>query len=201
MDENKVKKWIFELAELSVQLEKKGGPARAGRLFEKFATKQDEILEECGLPSTPVYLGLLEFSSAPWDKDVEKLVELLKKEAAAYRAEYGDKPELEILIAAKVAKRDPMMVLPEIHVATHTYTIWVYNNILMHYADSTENVLDELMRTKDSDALDLIGRTETDPFADRKTVIADLESRGFRYVRQFFEESEQFIRQLLGDEK
>jgi hypothetical protein len=199
MDEKKMKKAILELAELCVKLDQRGGPEKAGRLFEKTFMKQDDILEEFGLPSTPVYQSLLEFTSIPWDQEVDKLIALLQSEAVKYREEYGDKPELEILKAAKETKRDPMMVLPEIHVSTHVYTIWVYNNILLKDADTIENVLEELQRTKEGDVLDLIGQANYDAFADRKSLIEDLESKGFLYVRPFLEQVEDFLLQVFGD--
>ena len=65
MNEFELRAAIKEIAEMDVDLTKKGGPSRSKRLFEKLIFKQKEVLEHYKLPDNPYYQGLLEFKAIP----------------------------------------------------------------------------------------------------------------------------------------
>jgi hypothetical protein len=158
MNEQEMKKSIMELAQMNVELNAKGGPGKAGKLFEKLLEKQDEVLETLGLPNTPYYQQLLEFDSVPWDNEFEKLVQLLQHEIENQKAK-PQKSDVEILREAVQIKRDGYFILPQIGIPTHCYTLYVYNYILMLEHDSPENVLAELKLANDGllNTLGIIG--------------------------------------------
>jgi uncharacterized protein YlaN (UPF0358 family) len=95
VDELEIRQIIKELAELDVELAKKGGATQSGKLFEKILQKEDELLEKLGLPSTPYYQELLQFDSIPWDKEIDDLTELLYHEVER-RKKDAPNSELEL---------------------------------------------------------------------------------------------------------
>jgi hypothetical protein len=186
MDNAEIRQIIKELAELDVQLARKGGPSKSGKLFEKILEKEDDLLEKFGLPSTPYYQGLLQFDSIPWDKEIDDLINLLHHEAEN-RKKDSPNSELELLIEAKKTNRDPMFILPQIGIRTHTYTLFVYNNILMYGQDSPENILSELKLVNSDEMLDILGRMQnsTERLENVEENVASLEKKGLKYVRQY----------------
>jgi len=186
MDKTELRQIIKELANLDVELAKKGGPEKSGKLFERILQKEDELLEKIGLPCTPYYQGLLQFDSIPWDKEINNLIELLYHEVEQ-RKKSAPKSELELLIEAKETNRDPMFILPQIGIATHVYPLFVYNNILMYGQDSPENILSELKLVNNSELLDILGKMSgsTEWIENVEEQITSLEKRGLKYIRQY----------------
>jgi hypothetical protein len=186
MDKTELRQIIKELANLDVELAKKGGPEKSGKLFERILQKEDELLEKIGLPCTPYYQGLLQFDSIPWDKEINNLIELLYHEVEQ-RKKSTPKSELELLIEVKETNRDPMFILPQIGIATHVYPLFVYNNILMYGQDSPENILSELKLVNNSELLDILGKMNgsTEWIENVEEQITSLEKRGLKYIRQY----------------
>jgi len=186
MEKDAIRQIIKELAELNVQLDKKGGPSKAGKFFEKILEKEDDLLEKIGLPCTPYYEGLLQFDSIPWDKEIDDLITLLEHEAENRKKE-NPKSEIELLIEAKETNRDPMFILPQIGIKPHTYTLFVYNNILKNGKDSPENILSELKLANSDELLDITGRmhVSSEWLENTEETITSLEKKGLKYVRQY----------------
>jgi len=186
MDTTELRQSIKELAELDVALAKKGGPAKSGKRFEKILQKEDELLEKLGLPSTPYYQELLQFDSIPWDKEIDDLIKILHHEVES-RKKDAPNSELELLIEAKKANRDPMFILPQLGIATHVYPLFVYNNILMYGQDTTENILTELKLVNNNELLDILGRMSVsiEWIENVEGKISSLEKRGLKYIRQY----------------
>jgi hypothetical protein len=186
MNKLEVRQNIKELAELDVELAKKGGATKSGKLFEKILQKEDELLEKLGLPSTPYYQGLLQFDSIPWDKEIDDLIEILYHEVEQ-RKKSTSNSELELLIEAKEINRDPMFILPQLGIATHVYPLFVYNNILMYGQDTPENILSELKLVNNNELLDILGRmsVSTEWIENAEEKITSLEKRGLKYIRQY----------------
>jgi len=186
MNKDEIRQTIKELAELDVQLVKKGGPSKSGNLFEKILQKENDLLEKFGLPGTPYYHGLLQFDSIPWDKEIDDLITLLYHEAEN-RKKDSPNSELELLIEAKKTNRDPMFILPQIGIKTHTYTLFVYNNILMYGQDSPENILSELKLANSDELLNITGkmRYSEEWLENIEEKITSLEKKGLKYIRQY----------------
>jgi hypothetical protein len=171
---------------MEVDLSKKGGPEKAGKLFEKILLKTDNILAELGLPSTPYYQGLLEFEAVLWDKELDDLINLLCRESNEKKAA-DPKAEIDILVDAMNTNRDPMFILPQIGIATHTYTLWVYNVILLKHEDTPVNVLAELKKSMEGDLLNQIGIIDSRLVNNFEDAVSSLEKNGLRYIRQYAE--------------
>jgi len=186
MTKNELRQAITELAQMDVDLSKKGGPEKAGKLFEKILTKTDAILAELGLPSTPYYQGLLEFDAVPWDKELDELINLLCRESEE-KKDSAPENEIDILANAIHTERDPMFILPQIGILTHTYTLWVYNTILLKHEDTPANVLAELKKSMDGDLLNQIGTIDSRLVNNFEDAVSVLENKGLRYIRQFAE--------------
>ena len=186
MNENELRTALKELAVMDVDLKKRGGPSRAGKLFERILEKEQELLEELALPNTPYYQGLLQFDSIPWDKEIDDLISLLYREIES-RKNIDKKSDLELLIEAKKTNRDPMFILPRLGIATHVYTEFVYNKILMHGQDEPEHILSELKLANNPDLLDITGRMRFSPdwLDNAEEQIASLEGKGLKYIRQY----------------
>ena len=186
MNENELREAIKELARLDVELKKKGGPSRSGNLFERILMKEQDLLEKLDLPNTPYYHGLLQFDSIPWDNEIDNLINLLYQETEI-RKNMNKKSDLELLIEARESNRDPMFILPQLGIATHVYTLFVYNNILMHNQDEPENVLSELKLANNPDLLDITGKMHFSPdwLKNAEEQIAFLEGKGLKYIRQY----------------
>jgi len=176
---------IKELAQKNVDLDKKGGPERAGRLFEKCLEIEDAILAYYKIPSNPYYQSFLRFDSVPWDNEIDKLIEFLERESKNLK-EGPNKSDVEILIESKARKRDPMFALPAIGVTPHVYSIWVYENILLKSRDMVENVLIEFKRLN-YDLLDTIGNMDNknEWRKNPEEFIKTMEKKGLIYIRSY----------------
>ena len=173
------------LATLQIILTKKGGPSSDGDLFEQILDIQDTILSKFGLPASPDNEALLFFNSDPSDDEINVRIEQLNEEATKYLSS-KTKTDLQILRGAQLTKQDPMYVLPELKIRTHSYTLFVYNNILLKEKDSPENVLLELKMINDYPyILGLLGRMEQGILDNESDVIEFLEKIGVRYIQQF----------------
>ena len=181
-----LRKSIAELARMNIDLEKKGGPSKAGKLFERILEKEQELLEKLDLPNTPYYQGLLRFDSIPWEKEIDDLINLLYREIENQKTK-EKKSDIELLIEAKKSNRDPMFILPQLGIETHVYTLFVYNNILMFGQDEPENILSELKLVNNFDLLEITGKMKysTDWLERAEKQIAFLEGKGLKYIRQY----------------
>jgi len=97
---------------------------------------------------------------------------------------------VEEFIFPKVSKksnRDPMFILPQLGIQTHVYTLFVYNTILMCGQDEPERILEEFKLANNLDFLDTLGKmnSSTDWLKNAEDEIANLEKKGFKYVRQY----------------
>ena len=117
------------------------------------------------------------------DSEVDELIELFNRKVQSK----NPKSEIELLIEAKNANSDPMLILPELGIKTHVYTLFIYNNILLNGNDTPENILSELKLSNDCDLLNTIGlmNFSTDWLQNPEEKIASLEEKGLKYIRQF----------------
>ena len=170
---------------MEVDLKKKDGFEEEGELYECIMLKQEDLLEELGLPNTPVNLGYLHFKYIPWDKEIDDLINHLYDEIEI-RKNKEKKSDLGLLIDAR--NQDPMFILPQLGIVTHVYTVFVYENILMHNQDEPENILSELkLVNSDTDLLNTIGKMDisTKWLKSAEKHIVSLEKKGLKYIRQY----------------
>jgi len=185
MNKDELRKRIEEIAYMEVELERRGGFEEDGELYESIMLKQEDLLEELGLPDTPANHGCLHFNYIPWDKEIDDLINLLYDEIEKQKNK-DKKSDLELLIDSR--NQDPMFILPQLGITTHVYTVFVYENIFMPNKDEPENVLSELkMVNNDSDLLNTIGKMDisTKWLKNAEKHIASLEKKGLKYIRQY----------------
>ena len=152
MNENELRKSIEELARL----------IKSRQAVWAYSGEIARIAGKLDLPNTPYYNGLLQFESIPWDKEIDDLINLLYQEIGSQKNK-DKKSDLELLIEARESNRDPMFILPQLGIATHVYTLFVYNNILIHNQDEPENILSELKLANNPDLLDITGKMKFSP--------------------------------------
>jgi hypothetical protein len=179
---------LIGLANLQVILDKKGGPTVDGGLFEEILGIQEDILHKFGLPISPDYEELLWFKKVPSDIEMGARIQQLHSAASDYLLSNA-KSELQVLLEAQQTRQDPQYVLPELKIATHIYTIFVYEKILLEQKDSVENILHSLKFSSHYDILNALGSLCFVPTDQDSAIIHFLKSIGVKYVDQFLLEN------------
>jgi len=183
--QEKIKNALAGLAKLQIALDKKGGPSEDGQLFEEILTLQDGILSHFGLPPTDENTKLLWFNgSVPTHLEVEERVRQLHKAAKEYLLSPA-KPETQILKDAQENKASAFSTLPELGITTHSYTIFVYEKILLAKRDKIENVLEELRRANQPRMLTILGHLSEGNMEKPHEVIEVLKHLGLKYIDDF----------------
>ena len=180
-----IKNGLSGLAKLQIALDKKGGPSEDGQLFEEILSLQDGILRSFGLPPTEENEKLLWFNgNVPTHLEVAERVKQLHKAAQEYLLSPA-KPETQILKDAQENKASAFSTLPELGITTHSYTIFVYEKILLAKRDNVENVLAELKRANQPRMLTILGHLSEGNMEKPHEVIEVLKSLGLKYLDDF----------------
>ena len=183
--QEQIKNALTELAKLQIALDKKGGHSEDGQLFEEILTLQDGILRNFGLPPTQENTKLLWFNlSVPTHLEVEERVRQLHKTAKEYLLSPA-KPEIQILKDAQENKASAFSTLPELGITTHSYTLFIYEKILLGKRDKIENVLEELRRVNQPRMLAILGHLSEGNMEKPHEVIEVLKHLGLKYIDDF----------------
>lgn len=147
---------IAKLAKLQIKLEEKGGPTEDGDLFEEILDIESEILTSFGLPEDSHYGNLIFFEVLPSELEILAIISNLHEVAKDYLL---DDPlsDIQVLKNAQEFNQDVSSVLAELKVKNHSYTHFVFDEILLKKKDTVENVLHELKLTKDFEILNILG--------------------------------------------
>ena len=181
---NSLKPTLIELAKLQIELAQKGGATKDGELYERTVEIQEDILNSFGLPTSSENEELVWFNTPPTDTEVDERINLLHKSAATYLLS-NVKSELQTLRDAQEFNQDPFTVLPELKIANHVYTLFVFNEILLKRKDTLENILHELKLTTQYDILNTLGGLALGTLKDRSTIIDNLKAVGAKYIDQY----------------
>jgi hypothetical protein len=158
---------LKEYLNKKILLETEGGPDSNGQLFEEVLILEDEILQHFGIPCAKKFASIL------WElknqEDIDVIINKLSFEAQEY-LKSPVKPYREILSDAVINKSDPFDILPELGIITHDYTLFIYTQILLTGKSDIENILCELIKTKEDD--DLLSKiymlgTKPEPSVDK----------------------------------
>ncbi len=175
---------LKELAINQVALEENNGPESNGELFENILEIQDSILNKFGLPITSNNETFLIFNNIPTDFEINEKIKLLNQTATDYLLS-NVKTDIQILRDAKELKQDAFIVLPELKIPTHAYTIFVYDEILLNEKDSIENVLIDLRLVNKPEILNALGRLIQGDNEDAAKASEYLKNYSIRYIQQF----------------
>jgi hypothetical protein len=181
---------IKKFVALCIELESKGGSEEDGYLFEDALELQTRILDSVGLPETPDYVKLLHFDTPPDTEEINEVADRLYQAAAEYLSE-PVKTDYQILQEGQSAKLGVFYVLPKMKIMTHVYTLFVYDEILLKYKDSIDNVLRELQLFNKTPWLPgRIGRLYRFGYDETskkvQKLIALIEPYGLKYFQDFF---------------
>ena len=140
-----LKNALKALAKIQLQIDSNGGPDENGELFEEYFLLRGKILENFGLPNKEEFSKIFWVESLPTELEVDEKIQRLHQAAKDYLLSPA-KSELQILKDAQENKQSAFDTLPELGIATHSYTIFIYNQILLPKRDKNENILAELKR-------------------------------------------------------
>lgn len=165
-------------------LEKKGGPEKDGKLFEKVYNLEDKILKKFGLPSINEYSEVLWNLQINSESDIEKAINLLAKKAKTYLS----KPAINLIALinnAKAQKTEAYDFLKEIGISTHEYTIWIcslfYSNKI-----SAEDAIKELTLCKKPSLLGKASLASEENQQEKSKFYKELKKSGLKYIDDFF---------------
>lgn len=184
--QDKLKNAIRGLAKIQLQIDNNGGPENNGELFEKYFNIRAGILSRFGLPDSEHFGKILFVKSLPTDKDVDSIIDNLKRAATEYLLSPA-KTEAQILDEAIEKKLEPEQVLAEFGITAHLYTLFVYKEILLAKRDHPIAVLEALRLADEPKTLNLLGIVAlTKNFGEEeKKMLEYLNAKGIKYLDHY----------------
>jgi len=188
LNNNSLKSKLIRLADLRINLDKKGGPQEDTELFEEILELQDGILMSFGLSLNPDNEKLLELDKLPIDFELDEIINQLKTNATDYLLSDA-KTELQILRDARELNQDASYLLPELKIRTHTYTIFLYEKVFLKDKERVEDILQELRLVENTpevlNALGALDNSEDKRSAESQELIKFITDSGVKYLRKF----------------
>jgi hypothetical protein len=176
---------LREISNLQLALNKAGGPTKNGELFEEILQIQESVLSKFGLPTNhPACESYLYFETPPTDTEISNRIKLLHELAVDYLSSVP-LSDIKILQIARQDYRNALNVLAELSLPTHSYTVFVYEDILLEDKDTIENVLHELRFVSKLGVLQTLGELEQGAIKNETEIIKLLEINGLKYIQQF----------------
>ena len=175
---------VVALSQMNQQLEDAGGPEAEGNLFEEYLTARVDILEKFGLPETEDFLFLLASADVLTVSEAEDVVAALHQAATSYLLS-PVRREVQVLEDAKVEQSNPFNVLPEIGVITHTYTLFVYESILLKQQQPAQEVWACLQKTQQPEVIEALGNLYAAEPASVEKPLGFLRASGLTYLDEF----------------
>lgn len=185
MDNEKLlKKMMTDYVLMRDLLEKKGGPEKNGKLFERVFNLEDEILKKFGLPSIHEYSEVLWNLKVNSESDIEKAITLLAKKAKTYLS----KPVVNLIALinnAKAQKVEAYDFLKEIGISTHEYTIWICSLFYLNKI-SAKDAINELTLCKKPSLLGKASLASEENHPEKSKFYKELKKSGLEYIDDFF---------------
>jgi hypothetical protein len=155
MVEFEIKRLILSYFAQYKYLQAKGGAQNDGELYASVMEIEKQILKCFGLPRTNKYVKIMWQIADNVSNSKQRaliMMEQLSLEAEKYLA---SKPSsLKHLISeARKNHSDPFEVLPEIYVGPNSYTLFVYNEILLKGFNSDDDIIAEFQLIRESGCL------------------------------------------------
>lgn len=169
---------------MQLTLYNKGDHISNSHLFERMTELQALILRCFGLPFTLRYEDIISFDHLPSDQEIENCIALLHKTATDYLLSEV-KSEQQILREALALKKEPLKVLQELNIKTHTYTVFVYEYILLTHKASAKEVLNELKLVNHGERLSMLSRLALGLITPDHSAITTLKDNGVKYIDDF----------------
>jgi len=177
-------KAVVALSQMNQQLEDAGGPEAESGLFEQFLAARVDLLEKFGLPETEEFLFLLASGDVLTDTEAGEVVAELHQAATNYLLS-PVRREVQVLEDAFAAQSNPFNVLPEIGVITHTYTLFVYETMLLQQQHPAQEVWACLKKTRQPEVIEALGNLYSADPTEAEVPLALLRISGLNYLDEF----------------
>ena len=182
-NEKQLKKMMTDYVLMRDLLDKKGGPEKDAKLFEKVIYLEDEILKKFGLPSIREYSEVLWNLQINSESDLKKAITFLSNKAKTYLS----KPVVNLIALinnAKAQKIEAYDFLKEIGISTHEYTIWICS---LFYSDkiSAEDAIKELILCKKPSLLGKASLVSNENHPEKSKFYKELKNTGLNYIDDF----------------
>ncbi|MBK7958762.1 MAG: hypothetical protein IPK03_12050 [Bacteroidetes bacterium] len=183
---NSILQEIKTIIDMGLQLDKTGGPEGNYKDFENYLDHVDELLTRFGLPNSSKYVNILSPVHFKEGYQLEAVLEKLEDTAGTYLLSNA-KSEPQLLKDAIRFKIDAFDLLPELKISTHTYTLFVYEEILLKQKDEPMKVLQAMRFAQESASLNELGILSQSEQFDyiEKAMLQELQARGIQYLDEF----------------
>ncbi|MGI6321045.1 MAG: hypothetical protein ACOXZK_08855 [Bacteroidales bacterium] len=155
MLEFEIKRLLLIYFKLHQNLEKNGGVQADGDLFHQITQYEKRILKKFGLPQSNKYVKMMwkiADSKTTLKNKNSLMLEQLSIEAEKYLASKPSSIQ-QIIKDARKNNLDPFDILPEIYVGPNSYTLFLYNEILLKTSELDNEILEEFSRIKNNGCL------------------------------------------------
>lgn len=186
MIETDIKGLIHTYLEKYYLLQSRGGASRDGDLYQEVALLEKQLLRSFGLPRSNRFSNFVWkiVDSTPSDVVASTLYTQLAQEAGQYLSSHP-RTFNQLLSQARLSKADPFEVLPEILIGANSYTLFIYNEILLKNIDSEENVMNEYEVIRKRECLTEIYRLTQIAEWEVSELFNRLVSYGLRYLPRY----------------
>ncbi len=178
-----IKEIIHNYLDKYFLLQRKGGATRDGELYQEVSLLEKKLLRSFGLPRSNKYSNLIWkiLDSTPQEKVATTLYKQMSDQAEEYLSSYP-KTFNQLLSSARLSKSDPFEVLPEILIGANSYTLFVYNEILLKNSDTEDNVMAEYFIIRKKDCLTQIYQLTQIHNWEESELFSQLTSYGLKYL-------------------
>ncbi len=183
MIKTEIKGFIHKYLDKYYLLQNKGGATRDGELYHEVSSLEKKLLRSFGLPRSNKFSNLIWniVDTTSQEKVASVLYNELSKEAESYLSTYP-KTFNQLLSSARLSKADPFEVLPEVLIGANSYTLFVYNEILLKNIDSEDNVMSEYQSIRNKNCLTEIYQLTQTINWDESELFSRLSSYGLKYL-------------------
>ncbi len=184
MVEFEIKRLILSYFAQYKKLQNKGGAQNDGELFAHVSEVEKQILKCFGLPRTNKYVKIMWQIADNISSSKQRaliMMEQLSLEAEKYLA---SKPSSlkQLISEARKYQSDPFEVLPEIYVGPNSYTLFVYNEVMLKSNVCDEDIIAEFQLIKESGCLmDIYMLTQMDQYKNSDSY-KNLKSIGLKFI-------------------
>lgn len=186
MIDTNIKSFIRNYLDKYYLLQCKGGASRDGDLYQEVSLLEKQLLQRFGLPRSN------KFSNIIWkivdedhaDGTEEMLFDRLVQEAEIYLSSHP-KTFSQLLSQARLSKADPFEVLPEILIGPNSYTLFVYNEILLKNLDTEDNVMNEFLLIRKKGSLTEIYQLTQIQDWEESILFKQLRDTGLKYLPKY----------------
>ncbi|MEI6348981.1 MAG: hypothetical protein WCP69_13625 [Bacteroidota bacterium] len=186
MIETEIKSIIHTYLEKYHALQAKGGATRDGDLYHEVSLLEKQMLRRFGLPRSNKFTNII-WRVADSEEDNDAAIILfnsLTTEAECYLTTHP-KTFSQLLSQARLSKADPFDILPEILVGPNSYTLFIYNEILIKNIDSEENVMNEFSIIRKKECLTEIYQLTQLENWEESDLFRQLQSIGLKYLPRY----------------